>query len=76
MTRNPLLIDDNVEDIRRIRREISNEFKTLDEYIEYVHKSEKDIVDRERRELSTEKTQRSKLAAARTTSAKSKRKAI
>jgi hypothetical protein len=76
MIRQPELIDENVEDIRRVRREISAQFKTRDEFIAYIYKIEKEGLQRERRERAAKRARREKLAAAKVGIAKKVRKVM
>ena len=70
----PELTDDNVEHIRRVRKEISAQFKTHDEFIAYVYKVEKEGLRRESHARAAKKARREKHAAAKVGLAKKERK--
>ena len=76
MPRKPMLIDDNVEDIRRVRHEISSQFKTFDEFWEYALKVQEKGLKRRRREHAVKNAHKAKLAAAKVNSAKPNQKVI
>ena len=70
MTKKSMLVDDNVEDIRRVRREMSLQFKSDDEFLKFIGK----IEAKGKRQRAAKKTRNA--TAPKSPNSKLRRKAI